>query len=142
MKICKCRKCGTAFEMPDDYRGSILCEECDPAMNPRTDPRDQRIKELEAEVVALKQTVQRQRDEREIIAHHARDYPTELDQARSTIAALLERMEREIENAADYWGDLTSDKYKPWVASRMAKIRKEMDIEKLGETEVKKVNQR
>ena len=34
MKIEKCCKCMREFEMPDSFIGSILCENCDPFMNP------------------------------------------------------------------------------------------------------------
>jgi hypothetical protein len=34
MKTCYCVKCKAPFQMPDDYNRPILCEECDPAMNP------------------------------------------------------------------------------------------------------------
>ena len=33
MKIEKCRKCNSEFEMPDNFAGKILCEQCDPAMS-------------------------------------------------------------------------------------------------------------
>lgn len=33
MKKCKCRKCHREFDMPDDFIGTILCEDCDPFMN-------------------------------------------------------------------------------------------------------------
>ncbi len=33
MKIVKCRKCHAEFQMPDNFSGTILCEDCDPFMN-------------------------------------------------------------------------------------------------------------
>ena len=33
MKICKCVKCGSEFEMPDNFYKMIICENCDPVMN-------------------------------------------------------------------------------------------------------------
>lgn len=34
MKICKCVKCKKEFSMNDNFMGTILCEDCDPFMNP------------------------------------------------------------------------------------------------------------
>lgn len=35
MKIVKCIKCKYPFEMEDNFCGTILCESCDPHMNPK-----------------------------------------------------------------------------------------------------------
>jgi len=32
MKKITCCKCGRVFDMPDDFSGTILCENCDPVM--------------------------------------------------------------------------------------------------------------
>ena len=32
IQICKCSKCGYKFEMPINFMGRILCENCDPFM--------------------------------------------------------------------------------------------------------------
>ena len=34
IKICKCSECGRKFEMPEEFSGTILCEDCDGFMNP------------------------------------------------------------------------------------------------------------
>src|SRR3990167_5002089 len=34
IQICKCSECGRKFEMPEEFSGTILCEDCDGFMNP------------------------------------------------------------------------------------------------------------
>ena len=37
MKKEKCQKCKKEFEMPDNFYGTIICEKCDPFLNPKTE---------------------------------------------------------------------------------------------------------
>ena len=61
IQICKCSECGRKFEMPEEFSGTILCEDCDGFMNPLS-KMPSKIKEKILEVL---QEVYRAGDEGE-----------------------------------------------------------------------------